>query len=474
MNQFVAYCNELFTAEKISLYQFCKIHNLERTGIRRLLNGTRIPKDEVFEAFAASLTLTPKESQKLHKLYLCEKLGSVRYENRIFIKDFLNEIGAHQDFRITSRAIARHVKLSLEDQTMVINNPLELSHLFYFLIETEEKEVYCNLSLSGSSPLPYDFFVLKSSAVFYHILTLLKKSDLNTNENHNLNILKKTVSLALQSHAGYVPLYAYGNPVDQNSTLPYPYYLLTSKHVLFISEDCKQGLLLSDPLLVKQYHIQCKSIQNHMQPLIMHAPSPTQILQQRYDSLQRSSYPLYTFDFFPCLFKIYSEELFVPQLTEQFKDNTQLAQVMNSLSSATEAYPPYEAFLPYESLVCFAETGELSESIRHILKPFSSDKRKTILNRIKSYCEEGSYQLHILPKGYLKIFPKVSLELFSDHRIYILSMDQEQLFLYLYFDENSIYDSFLDYFESLLENPDVSTPEESAHIIQKVIDQYLV
>ena len=50
MNQLASYCNTLFQAEGISLYRFCNTHNLERTSIRRLLNGERLPKEEHFEA----------------------------------------------------------------------------------------------------------------------------------------------------------------------------------------------------------------------------------------------------------------------------------------------------------------------------------------------------------------------------------------------------------------------------------------
>ena len=188
MNQLANYCNELFLAEETSLYHFCKSHDLERTSIRRLLKGERLPKEEVFEAFANALSLTPEESRKLHELYQRQKLGTLRYENRIFIKEFLDEIGANyiSVFQFFKNVSSSYDNNLIEQTTMKIDHPLELSRVFQHLLLIEEKYIYSNIPVSKSlffESVQQIFYSGKQSVPFYpfyHFLTLLKKTDIQS------------------------------------------------------------------------------------------------------------------------------------------------------------------------------------------------------------------------------------------------------------------------------------------------------
>lgn len=478
MNQLANYCNELFLAEETSLYHFCKSHDLERTSIRRLLKGERLPKEEVFEAFANALSLTPEESRKLHELYQRQKLGTLRYENRIFIKEFLDEIGANyiSDFQFFKNVSSSYDNNLIEQTTMKIDHPLELSRVFQHLLLIEEKYIYSNIPVSKSlffESVQQIFYRGKQSVPFYHFLTLLKKTDIHHNVNHNLNILKNVAPFAFQNHLNYQPFYFYGNQIDQNISMPFPFYLVTSNHILFISADCKEGILSADPVLIDVHHRICQKMIQQSRPFIYHSSDPTNMIEYYYSVSKTSSRPLFSLDFFPCLLKIYSDELFLPQLTEAFRNNEKLIWIVETLFNVNANYPPYEAFLSYEGLIRFAKTGELCQSCRHILKPFSKEQRKIILEKVANYCTEGSYHLHILPKNYFRNLPEINLEIFSDHRVTMFSMSQENLFSFFYLKENSIYDSFYDYFESLLENPDVSSLKETTAILNEIIKKYL-
>lgn len=479
MDKLTNYCNELFIAENTSLYRFCKNHNLERTCIRRLLKGERLPKEDVFEEFANALTLTPQESIKLHELYQRQKLGPVRYENRIFIKDLLEYIGNGHQFHFSQSITSHYNPIAFEKKTIKIDNPLDLSYIFQQILTTEKHSVYSNIS--ANTPFFFQSFQQsfgkrKSSVPFFHILTLLKNTEIQKDVNYNLKVLKNITSFSFQNHFHYQPFYFYGNPTNENATVSFPYYLLTSKYILFLSENCKEGLFSTDAELIQIYHQQCKKMIENAQPFIYYALDPTQMLERFHSALNTTeapAHPLYTFDFFPCLFKVYSHDLFIPQLTDEYKHNTELIQTIDSLSKVTANFPLYEAFISYEGLLHFTKTGELGKCCSHVLNPFAPAERKLILEKVQSYCADGTYLLHILPKHYFHNSPEISLELYSDHRVSLLSMNQENLFSSFYLRENSIYDAILDYFESLLENPEVSSVEESAKIIQEMIDEYL-
>ena len=116
----------------------------------------------------------------------------------------------------------------------------------------------------------------------------------------------------------------------------------------------------------------------------------------------------------------------------------------------------------------FSETGELGTQYRKILKPFSAENRLKILKKIEAFCKEGSYHLHILPEKYLRNLPEITIELYADGRISLLLLNSKTYFSFFFLEENSIFEAFLDYFESLAEYPQVSSCQDSIRILEQL------
>ena len=480
MNQLASYCNTLFQAEGISLYRFCNTHNLERTSIRRLLNGERLPKEEHFEAFVHALSITSAEADTLRQFYQREKIGPVSYDNRIFIKKLLEEIGEEHHFHFIREPHSQHFDLQLKDMAAAtdIHNFKEIQYLIHILFTTAKYFIYSNISVDHPQlfkVLQQAFYDKNTSVPFFHLFTMLKKSSLQHNSNYNLNIFTSVIPLSFQINSVYYPLYAYGYPVAENDCTPFPYYVLTSDYLLLIDLEGKEAILSSDPALIRAYQKQCEKIQARSKHLIMHSNDLIQSLKMHSSAanMDPSVTLAYTFDFFPCLFQIYSRELFAPHIKPAYRENSALMQIVDETSNNIKQFTVYEAIVVYEGLINFAKTGILADSLDFILDPFHKEERRTILEKLKNACIDGSYHLHILPKNYFLNTPQINIELYNNHQISLISLNQQHLFSRINLSENSIYDSFVDYFEGLSKQPDVTSAKNSAKIIQDIIVKYL-
>ena len=113
-------------------------------------------------------------------------------------------------------------------------------------------------------------------------------------------------------------------------------------------------------------------------------------------------------------------------------------QIVDETSNNIKQFTVYEAFVVYEGLINFAKTGILADSLDFILDPFHKEERRTILEKLKNACIDGSYHLHILPKNYFLNTPQINIELYNNHQISLISLNQQHLFSRINLSENSI------------------------------------
>lgn len=471
MNKFAEYCGQLLAAEGSNLYRFCTVHNLERTGIRRMLSGERIPKEDLFLSFERALTLTPDETKRLHELYECEKIGEKRFKNRIFIKDMLEYIGELQSLH-ENRVRIHQENFSIDhfENEKVVGSHTEL--LFYIrqIIRGEQTALYSNLPIINtdiSQILNQEFCQGQKKAIFYHLLTILKKSGIYTDVNYNLKLLKYVLSLAMYQQNQYCPMYCYGDSVAmQQGFHLYPYFLYSSACILLLSSNLDSGIMITNSSTLKVYYAEIMKQVQMAKPFIIKTQSMEEMVECYYKKCVAVSDVSYVFDYYPCVLEAYSTNRFYPFLKKDIENCADLIQLMDSTISRITEIGSYTCFLPMEGLLHFARTGEIGHQLASILYPFSKTVRKEILKILADKCQEGKIQLHIMPDQFLHPFPKITLELYKNRRIVVLSHDTNSAFCYL--DENTIYDALQDYFESLLEKPEVLSVEETIRKLEEV------
>lgn len=470
MNTFAVYCRQLLEAEDTNLYHFCTVHNLERTGIRRMLSGERMPKEELFQEFKKALTLTPLESEKLLELYEEQKIGERRYQNRIFIRNMLGYIGELEEFRHREPEPVQDIGKISGDPVTAVSNHMELIFVIQQMMRTEGKTLYSNIPMECPDffrILQQEFYMKKKDSEFYHLLAVLKKADMAFDVNYNLKLMKEVLPFAIQSGIKYQPMYCYKNSAGGDRSISmYPYYLLSSTHVLLLSQDFRSGILYTDPVVLKCYHRENKKLMAQTQPFFFKTKDSERAIEYYIRDCVAASQPLFIMEYYPCILRGYSKELFLPYLRQTEEDSMQLIGTAEQSAKFLSGLKPYEAFLSIEGLQRFASSGEMPGQYANILKTFSKETRREVLRRIEQLCVEGLYHLHILPENFLSPFPKVGLEIYENRRITLISSDINTAYSSL--DEHTLFEALEDYFESLLEKPEISSVGGTVKILREL------
>lgn len=470
MSQFSEYCNRLFEMEGINLYQFCSVHHLERSGIRRMLSGERMPKKELFEAFVGALTITSDEEKKLHEMYEREEIGVQRYENRIFAKKLLEYIGEQQTLPSQIKTQTQNMEMT-ERSVRAIQNRLEIWSLVRKILQMEEKVLYCNFPLEYPELLQilHEEFAEEGNTgkSFYHLFTAERRADISDDVNYNLKLMKHILPLSMQDRINYYPYYCYGNSMGKIQVSPYPWFLLSSEWLLLVSGDADTALLCSDRTAVDNYCGEIRKQLEKMKPLIFKAEQIGNALDFYIQTCVAEKMPLYSLEYYPCIVRAYTKEMFLDYArADILQDGAALIQAVEGLAGYSKQCRPYDAFLMMEGLEHFVQTGDLGPRYGTLLRPFSEEDRREILHRFEILCQEGQYRLHILPKGFFHPCPVIGMEIYDDQRITLMSF--ENMATFSSFGENTVYEAFWDYFESLLDRPEVSSVEETVQILREM------
>ncbi|HIR14052.1 MAG TPA: hypothetical protein IAB31_09045 [Candidatus Choladousia intestinavium] len=468
MNKFAEYCRQLLEAEDTNLYRFCNTHNLERTGIRRMLSGERLPKPELFQAFVDALTLTPAELRKLSELYERQRIGEERFQNRIFIGNMLAYIGELQNFQ---KRKLDHVLENWEipeKPVASLSNHMEIIYMIQWILQTEKGCVYSNIPMDCPDffqLLQQEFSMRKNTCFFCHFLAVLKKSEISFDVNYNLRLMKNILPFALQDETDYHPFYYYSNFCGRDSVALYPFYLLSSNYLLLLGEDFHRGILYRDKIILESYHQEIRRVMDRAKPFIYKENDPRRSMEYYMRKCISVSQPIYMLEYYPCIFQGYDRDLFAP-FVKDGEAVLPLAEAAEQLVNAVVKYKPFDSFLSKEGLERFVRLGELSGQFTQVLHPFSKEARREILRRIEERCRTGAYRLHLLSEKLLNPFPRIGLELYENRTLALISCAGTNSYLVL--EEKTLFGAFEDYFHSLLEKPEVTSVDETIQILEEL------
>lgn len=468
MNKFSEYCCQLLDAENTNLYHFCTVHNLERTGIRRMLSGERLPKEELFQAFVNALTLTPPELKKLLELYEQQKIGEERFQNRIYINNMLSYIGEIQQFqRKQEEVVIKNWEITKE-KIVLMESHMEIIYAMQKILQTEKGQIYTNIPMECPDffqLLQQEFCIRNNRSELLHFLSVLKKSEIPYDVNYNLRLMKNILPFALQEKTNYHPFYYYSNYLGRDSVALYPFYFLSTNYLLLLGENFHKAIFLTEKAVIKAYYQEIRRLAEKTKPFIFKPENPQTALDYYIKKCILISRPVYTLEYYPCIFHGYDRDLFMPFLKKKgnFSD---LMKAADALAHSVLEYRPYDAFISREGFLRFAQFGELSGQFMQVLSPFSREVRKEILSRIEGRCRQGLYRLHIVPENILNSFPKIGLELYENRMLVLISC--AEINSYSILNEKTLYGAFEDYFSSLLSNPEVTTVEDTIKFLEKL------
>ena len=489
MSEFSTRCQQLIEANNTSVYHISKQTNLERTALHRMAMGRQIPSQDFFDTFCETLRISPSERRELLELYLEEKIGREKYQNRKYILELLEHLAEMEEISVESAYYEENLDLfvSSDNRPMVsysqnrFQTHMLLTSVLGIAFRSDKKQsIFTNIPSSFSffmQDLHYFFHCCQNDVNVQHLLTFHSNPHGYKNANCNLEILHEILPLALSPFQDYMPYYTYSQylPADIDY-LPMPYYLVTNDYVLALSADLKSAILHENAETVYRYREQLKLLFQNAKPLIHYTKTAPEALHFYGTASLNSGKISYSLETYPCIASLLPDDRFTRYMTQTiqacYSDRSAVASTVTSLLEQIKcslSHSPQVLFsLP--GLIRFCQTGKVTGQLACYFPTFSIEDRKKLLNHMLNLNKGTGIQWHLCREDF-KIPAHIHLDLYDQHTLMFSKFCTGFDFRFAFLDESSIFEAFSDFFSSLEESKLIYSIEETNAIVKKYISQ---
>ena len=471
MSKFSDKCRELLIENGYNVYQLSTHFSLEHTTLQRMVTGKRLPKIDFVKNFCRSLRLAESEKEELLELYRREAMGPDAYNNERSIFRLMHHLKDLETSKEADSIVSvelNHIEFHSDISTEAYDTEL-MMHMI--LIEefasAEDGFIYTNLPENYTPFLhslkllyrQYGKRLLVQHLVHFHINASLS--------NKNLDIINHILPLFISNTLDYQVFYYYSRLTkNDREHMLFPYYVITSKHVLLLSSDFSKGFKLSEPAFIEQYLREFKQTCELSKPLFQRI----QMLDkaQALYSISTES-EINAFHYQPCYIDLIKNEYLVNQVDEHLPHFHEVAeQFISSLNKKiTNLNSVYFSDFGVEE---FCSTGKYYGQVGTFFPPSTSKER---LEKLKYFQEKGKFSSNnVMIKGALWPFPKnLYFELQGTQFLQIIRIESFEKMDFITIEESSICEAFQQFFHSLPSSKYAYTAEETDAFFAKKIEE---
>ncbi|MDO4555872.1 MAG: hypothetical protein Q4B70_12090, partial [Lachnospiraceae bacterium] len=315
MPRFNERIRELIEESGYTVYQIAKGAGIGRTSIHKMMAGTLVPSHKFMDRFYQYMRLLPAEKQELEQLYIIEKDGKGRYENRIFIKKMLERIAGYYELIRDHTDHRQQNDFLIQDKGYQGIKTMEL--IYKTLKEELDSEGTLKLDMNipfGNSGL-YDliYWICKEYGKDMDIrqLVILNQNPEKAGDaNYNLKILHKVLPMAFASGSRYQVRRCYSRCSEKDYyAFFWPYYMITKHAVIMISADGNSVCLAKEEELVSQYQNAFETAYDGSDLLLEQYHDPFMALRNYMSNYETYGMPDFVLENKPCLSHMYSRDI---------------------------------------------------------------------------------------------------------------------------------------------------------------------
>lgn len=471
MSKFSDKCRELLIENGSNVYQLSTHFSLEHTTLQRMVTGKRLPKIDFVKNFCRSLRLSESEKEELLELYRMESMGPDAYKNEqsIFqLMRHLKELEASGETDSIVSVTLNHIEFHSDISTEVYDTELMMHMIMIEEFSSSDEGFICtnipenHTSFLHSLKLLYRQYgkrLLVQHLVHFHINASLSSK--------NLDIINHILPLFISNTLEYQVFYYYSRLTKSDREhILFPYYIITSKHVLLLSSDFSKGFKLSDPALIRQYLKEFKQTCKISKPLF-----------ERVQMLDKAQ-ALYSisigtestaFHYQPC----YGHLVENSELLNQINMHLPLFQEVGKqfISSMNEKVINLNyIFFSDLGVEDFCNTGKYYGQVGTFFPPSTPQERA---EKLKYFQQKGKLTSNnVMIKGELWPFPKnLYFELQGTQLLQIIRIESFDKMDFIMIEESSICEAFYQFFHSLPSSKYAYTPEEMDAFFTKKIEE---
>lgn len=476
MSKFSDKCRKLLIENGSNVYQLSTRFSLEHTTLQRMVTGKRLPKVEFVKSFCRSLRLSKSEEEELLELYRRESMGEDAYNSEQSILRLMRHLKELEELDETESIVSvdfNYIKFHSNISTETHDTEL-LIHLILAeeFADKNTGAIYTNLPRQGECYFPFIHSLellyrqYKKRLLVQHIIHFHINASLN---NENLDILNQILPLFLSDTLDYQVFYYYSR-LTQNDCkhMLFPYYIITSKHLLLISFDFRKALKLSDSKFIEQYLQEFKKVKTLSKPLFQRV-SILDKAQSLYSVNSLSTNANITvFHYQPCYVDLIGNDGLIQKVNTHLPQfRTASEQFFSSLTEKTSNL----------NFICFSDfgieefcrTGKYYGQVGAFFPPFDLKERIKGL----TYFQKNTFSSNnVMVKGSLLSFPKhLYFELQGIQVLQIINIESFEKMDFIIIEESSICEAFQQFFYSLPSSKYAYTKEETDVFITEKITE---
>lgn len=455
-----------------TVYKISQITGLGRTAIQHIMSGKFVPTRDFFDKLCAVFPITPAQKEELTDLYLKQRFGNKIYFERKQIRSIIENLP--QYYIDVQRPAAAHGAAELScDKDEAVTGLLNVNREVIGAIsrELQKEKPHILTTIPFGNKLLFDnvmqiFGLCSSDAVFEHYLRLFKYSDDDLNEN--LRVLEDVLKMSMNGGMSYKPYcyYAYKNSDDDDLSV-FPYCLLTSEYVVFMTLDYRSAAICSDKRILDIAGAHFEKLRR-----ISSIMAETVDNKDMFDIFARST-GMYdkSLEYQPCLTRYLTWDI----ISAHMKDIPEKDYILNTVKDsffaaervgASEEQSAVNVFTR-SGLEQFAETGCMVNMPGQLLEPLSVSERISMLNSMKK--DVGCYY-KMIDKNKLNVPDFIQMIYLNNQSCIIACLMEDRKFCGI-ISERSLCGSFEDFIRSLYENGLTADDSEVIAAIDECIEK---
>lgn len=466
MSEFSEKCKKYIQRSDTNVYQIAKKSGLDRTTLQKMVQGKRLPGKQFLETMCQYLIMNNTEKEELMRLYYIEKIGKEEYECRqevhSFLTDFLElrrdleEINytKHIQFESGSKSVrGGNINCILLDTDVRDAVQYVIARAF---AECEKVNIYMDMFEDV-------FWIMKQviqaerskkKEVYFRQFVKFGRTD-HVCALENIKMMRMIIPFAFALRNFYEVYYCYGKSASLDMTFSlFPHYLITEKNVLLLAEDGRSGILLEQEELSRAYIRELERLKKYYQKLFTYAGEEGLVASHFMGSLRPEQF-VFSYETTPCV-----SEMIVPIMKMGVLENNSMVSDYMGMHTWMEPYLNCKMIYGLGGVEAFIRTGCLPELYGKYVPPVPMEIRQIML---KGYVDTMSERNNgYLLKGAGGVMQSgLNVELFEPNKIVIFSVEKDFPLGIIIIEEPGLFRVFLDYFEYLIEEEKVYSPEES-------------
>jgi transcriptional regulator with XRE-family HTH domain len=344
-------CN---TRREMSCNEVAKLCGIERTAFSKLKNGKRNLSYRNLEKIIKSLELSLEEEKKLKQAFSIENVGPDEYLKMELVENCICSLNSMYDEKISP-------------------SESKWKKIFEEVFEDEFPCIY--------AAIPFNNFIYKElkQVILQHPeknIVLQHVFQINASSTENLSILREILYFLYQvENLDYKLYYIISDKV--NTGVLYPYYILTGKHLLFLSANCESVLDITQEEVRAGFEAHFKWICKHqMMPFVRTQENVNQVISE-YAAKEKMYFLFYQ----PCCTKYLTKEMIGKYLKpDAHKYYSIVEKHIKQLESQSKNI---KVIFSKEGILNFAKIGILEEYNPYLVEPIDLEDRLFLLQKIK-------------------------------------------------------------------------------------------